>query len=463
MQKFSFKEIRPIHWIILLLVIIVIVLWLTGCSDGSSVVWAAVIPGMTTGKIVTGAPLTTEITNEYSPSLLQSEIDNRIVKIRPMSTPIDQISRYKGARKSGSMVVDYYSVDVKPTSTLIAVGYTEPTASTVTANHNRAKITVVNHAIFEVSDTILVQGVNGYEPDGLRVSNAELVLYVFGKDETTGDLMVYAVNGKKIGLVENCVPSINGQSKLIRMGRAATELDVQTAQFESLPVKEQNYCQIFKMQIEQSTFQKIANKEVEWDFSDQEEAAIYDMRLGMEKSFLFGVKRHLYDGKKKETVSFTGGIWWQAGKEYEYDVEEEWTQSKLIDMMQACFTGNGGNKRKVLIGGSNFIGRLNKMETYKTVAADKDMVKWGLDFSELSSKFGKLYVLHSEVFDDCGMSDCGFVFDPEFIQKWSHVPFGSQALDMKKAGIRNTDALVLTEASCLTLRYPNAHMRIVAV
>lgn len=61
------------------------------------------------------------------------------------------------------------------------------------------------------------------------------------------------------------------------------------------------------------------------------------------------------------------------------------------------------------------------------------------------------------------MSGHGFIFDPEYIQKWSHVPFGSQALDLKKAGIRNSDALVLTEASCLTLRYPAAHMRIVPV
>lgn len=36
-------------------------------------------------------------------------------------------------------------------------------------------------------------------------------------------------------------------------------------------------------------FPKIANKEVEWDFSDAEEAAIYDM-IKREKSFMFGVK-----------------------------------------------------------------------------------------------------------------------------------------------------------------------------
>ena len=35
-------------------------------------------------------------------------------------------------------------------------------------------------------------------------------------------------------------------------------------------------CQIFKAQVEQSTFMKIANKEVGWTFSDQEEAAIID-------------------------------------------------------------------------------------------------------------------------------------------------------------------------------------------
>ena len=31
----------------------------------------------------------------------------------------------------------------------------------------------------------------------------------------------------------------------------------------------------------------------------------------------------------------------------------------------------------------------------------------------------------------------------------------------RQAGVRNTDALVLTEASCMTLRYPKAHLRII--
>ena len=461
MQKIFEEKIGLIRWLSVIFLLLVFVLFLCSGCDGSDVLFAVILQGATTGKLITGEPLTTEITNEHSPTLLQSEIDTRIVKIRPMSTPVDQISRYKGARKSGSMTVEYYSVDVKPTKTTLQKAYTEPLEDDATVNHCRIKLNTVNNDIFETSETILVQGVKGYDETGLKVSDADLVLYILSKDGETGEVLVNAVNGKTIGAIQGCIPSIPAGTTLIRMGRAATELDVQTAQFGVLPVKSENYCQIFKMQIEQSTLQKIANKEVEWDFSDQEEAAIYDMRLGMEKTFMFGVKQRLYDIKKKEMVSLTGGIWWQAGKQYEYDTSAELTQSDLIDLMQQCFTGNGGNKRKVLIGGSNFIGRINKLEVHKIVDSDKTMVKWGIDFSEIHSKFGRLYVLYSEVFDDCGMSDYGFIFDPEFIQKWSHVPFGSQALDLKKAGVRNTDALVLTEASCLTLRYPAAHMRIV--
>ncbi len=418
----------------------------------------AVVAGTAGGKHVVGGPVTTDILNDET-SLLLNEIDSHIVKIRPMATPIDQISRWNGSKHCGSMVVDYYSVDTKPTVALLQDDYTETSATEGSSGVNKAVISTSNSEIFEPTETILVKGVEGYADDGVTPSGNDLVLYVLGKTES-GDLRVIAVNGKKIGSTMNCVPSLDSGTTLIRMGRAASELDVQTSQFESLPVKAQNYCQIFKMQIEQSTFAKIANKEANWSFSDQEEAAIYDMRLGMEKNFLFGAKRKIYDPEKHEDVMLTGGIWFQAGKTFSYS-ESSFTQDTLIDIMRNAFTGNAGSKRKVLIGGSGLIGAINKIDTTKVISAGENFVKWGIDFSEIRSKFGKLYVLLSEVFDECGMPDNGLIVDPEYIQKYSHIPFSTEALDLKAAGIRNTDAIVITEASCLTLRYPNAHMRIV--
>lgn len=178
----------------------------------------------------------------------------------------------------------------------------------------------------------------------------------------------------------------------------------------------------------------------------------------MEKSFLFGVKRKIYDFKKKENVLFTGGIWYQAGKDFTLDMSQK--EDTVIEMMRKAFTGNAGSKRKILIGGSKLIGELNKLNYTRVVSNGETTTKWGIDFSEISSKFGRLYVLLSEVFDDCGMEGSGLIIDPEYIQKYSHLPFGTEALDLKSAGVRNTDALVITEASCLVLRYPKAHMRV---
>lgn len=432
-------------------------LFLSDCSGGGVALAMAAVTGVAGGRHVAAEPLTTDLTRELSPDLLLNEIDRRIVKIRPMATPIDQLSRWAGAKKAGSMIVDYYSVDTRPTVSKVTKEHTWDGDS---MGNNVVQLKVENAEVFEPSETVLVKGVHGYEPDGQTESSHDLVLYVVGKDKSAGSLSVIAVNGVKDGETENCVPTIPLDSVLVRMGRAASELDVQTAQFEALPKKAQNYCQIFKMQIEQSTLQRIANKEVGWTFSDQEEAAVYDMRLGMEKNYLFGVKARISDPEKNDTVLLTGGIWHQAGGEFSYK-KGELNQNAVISMMRQAFTGNAGTKRKVLIGGSGLIEQLNQLDSTKVVMAGESIVKWEIDFSEMRSKFGRLYVLLSEVFDECGMENNGMIIDPEYLQKYSHIPFTTEQLNLKQAGVRNTDAIVLTEASCMTLRYPKAHLRIV--
>lgn len=448
--------------LLLLLLAIVIMLILGGCIAGEhSAMLAMVIAGVADGKHVVDEPLTTDLANETSPGLLLNEIDQQIVKVRPMATPIDQLSRCAGSKHAGSMIVDYYNVDTKPTKTTTLQDYDEPTAQSVDDESVKAEIRTAKNEMFDVSDTILVQGVFGYEPDGVTSSSQELVLYVIARGDNN-ELKVLAVNGKKIGDVQGCVPSIPAGTTLIRMGRAATELDVMSPQFEAMPRKAQQFCQIFKMQVEQSTMQKIANKEVGWTMNDQEEAAIYDMRLGMEKCFLFGVKGRIWDSTKKENVMLTGGIWRQAGKEFVYD-DEGFTQGSIVDLMREAFTGNAGSKRKILIGGSELIGQLNKLDYQRVVTSTDTVTKWGIDFTEIRSKFGTLYVLLSEVFDECGMASEGMVIDPEYLQKYTHQPFSAETLNLKASGVRNVDATVLTETSCLVLRYPKAHMRIVKV
>ncbi len=409
--------------------------------------------GFAGGTHVVEGPLTTTLINDISPDLLRNELDTRIVKVRPMATPIDQISRMIGSRAARSMVVEYYSVDSKAITTS-AQGPASACKTHDMGDYDCYTVKVKDGGVFAATDTILVPSEAGKSANG-NGGSASLMLYVV---EARGkEIDVIALNGIDDGALDN----IDSGTVLVRMGRAAGELDVQTAQFEALPKKVSNNCQIFKTQVEQTTFARLAAKEVGWTFNDQEEVAIMDMRLGMEKNFLFGVKARLSSPDRSDEVMFTEGIWHQAGGSVEYD-EATFDENSVIDIMKTAFTGhNAGASRKILIAGSDLTATINKLSFTRVVNSGDTVTRWGIDFNELRSKFGTLYVVHSEIFDTCGHGADGLIIDPQYLTKYVHVPFKVEHLDMKRTGTRNTDAMVVTEASCLVLRHPGAHVRVV--
>lgn len=400
------------------------------------------VSGVTTAKVL----------EENAPGLLRNAIDERIVKIRPMSTPIDQLSRCGSSRHAGAMTVEYYSVDTKSTEATLATAIDGGEGIPYSDNMAVYTLRTSNDAIFDASETILV-------PEVLNEKGEPVVLYCLGKSDNGAGIKVSPVNcADSEGTID--LPAMPSGTRLVRMGRAASELDVQTPQFAAIPRKASNNCQIFKMQVEQSTLAKIADKEVGWNFSDQEEAAVIDMRLGMEKSFIFGAPAKLYDAAKSEYLYLTGGIWNQTDNTFSLSVGKL-DENKLIDLFSKAFTGNNGSKRKILVAGTGLLEAISKLPVSRIVHGSETRVKWGVEFKELTSNFGTLYLLHSEVFDQCGHRNDGFILDPNYLTKYVHLPFRAEQLDLRSSGQRNTDAVVLTEASCLVLRYPKAHMKVI--
>ena len=210
MKTKFFERVKWLKRNVKLLVLLLVVLFLLfiSCSlpDGGGAQLAmALVTGVAGGKHVVDGPLTTDVTREAAPELLLNEIDRQIVKIRPMATPVDQLSRCAGSKHAGSMIVDYHNVDTKPTSAKLRTSYVAPaTEDDVDSDASRVKLYTDNDNIFDATDTILVQGVSGYNADGTLSSN-ELVLYVTSRDEE-GGIYAMPVNGKKIGDLENCMP-----------------------------------------------------------------------------------------------------------------------------------------------------------------------------------------------------------------------------------------------------------------
>ena len=456
-------------------ILLISLAFVTGASSGVLMANASELPDA--GKTAAGADGTGGTDGIASESFGRSEgdanfylsdVDKRIVKIRPMATPIDQISRYAKSSSTNSFEVKYYSVGTRE----IRCSTTAKVTAMVSGASTSLPVDDLN--MFTLDDTIRVVGVPGKtKPDGTAYTPEDslipdLVLCVCGKDSSTNLPTVYAVNGTMDSSTKQpiLVPEIPQGTTLVRMGKACGELDVQTGRFNNIPMPETQYCQNFMIQVEQSTFDKIAAKEVNWNFSDIEEDGVYDMRLAMENTYLFGVKNVIkHIAKDGMNTWFTGGIWWMAGKDIEVG---EWNDEKkcavitdenLVDITKDLFVGTGiGNKRKILFCGSDMLSAFSKIKSEKFRLKDTVEV-WNLKFKSWDTDFGEVLTIHHELFDVNGMSDCGFAMDPEYLSKKTHISWARNVLDLQKAGIRRTDAVVIQEVSCLYLRYAKAHAR----
>ncbi len=271
MKEKLMKMGRGVFGLLLMLIAIAV-----GASSGVMMAEAANLPDA--GKTASGADGTggtggiateTQGREDGDTEFYSKEIDGRIIKIRPMATPIDQISRYAKSESSGSFEVKYYSVGTRPIKCTLSTAVAKQTTGA------SVQLVVDDPTMFTLDDTIRVVGVKGlYEENGSQYDSEsdnvpDLVLCVCGKDNTTNNPTVYAVNGEWNATTKQAdrVPAIPAGTTLVRMGKACGELDVQTGRFNNIPMPEIQYCQNFMIQIEQSTFDKLAKKEVEWNFS----------------------------------------------------------------------------------------------------------------------------------------------------------------------------------------------------
>ena len=241
----------------------------------------------------------------------QKQINKRITEMRLESCPVDQILRSaSGTNKSKSIVVKYYSIGQRPIMSVLSEAISATNAGVATA------IKPANNSAFGDMDTILFPEIKGYLKNGDRDPLKPLMVRIVGRDNQNYP-MVVAVNGRSNAAANTCwdLPDIPQGALMLRLGRAAAEKDVSTASYYMLPEASEQFCQRFIMQAEESIIERMSAKTLDWDFTKQERIAMDDMRNGIERSGLFGVKGSFRYSDGGGTIYTTGGIYWEAGKD----------------------------------------------------------------------------------------------------------------------------------------------------
>lgn len=435
------------------MLMLIVAMALFGITDVSMAMANGVAGTDGAGQHLTGGdPLNTKIISDESPDLLLPDIDERVTKISPYKNPIDQLARLVGRKmKSNGMEYKHYSVDISPIKGTVTTAIADQTTATST-------LKVDNYKLFNITDTITVKGVSGYDEAGVSTTNQpDLMLYVADK-ATNGDLTVVPINGKLEGS-EKVVPDIAQGKEVYLLGTAAAEGDIRSYQNAALPLPETGYCQIYKMEVGETTIAQMTKKEVDWSLDDQIEIGITKLRAAIERSSLIGVKGKTSVPNKNVPIYTTGGIYWSITKKI--DVPTAPDNADIVDMTKTIFTGQSGSNRKILLMGSAFNAAISKTDMItKQLQANNTEVVWGIEWKKIVTNFGTLYGMPYDLLDSLGRSDEAIVIDPDYLDKWTLVPFGSQNIDTKTNGVFDGDINVTTEISSVCLRYKNAHARL---
>ena len=417
------------------------------------------VSGAMTADAVVVAPVPNTITvasaNDDSPNLILDQIDKEVAKIRPHNVVLDTISRHvKSVKSSSGQIVRHYAIDAIELTTKVATAHTETTATQIALD-------LVDGSIVSNDETLICIGVNGYL-DGTSTADTKnnLQLYVKGKNDG-GQPVVIALNGKG---ATGIIPTIAKDTVIMRAGRALSETQIQTDAYNGVPTDFEQFLQKFGCQIEESTLMKMADKEVAWTFSDQEEEALYDMRRTQNVTYWKGKKTKIRiknsRSEKAEDIYFTQSIWTQAGKEIALGaVAGALTPKDLTKLMKHAFTGNESGKKKLLVMGSDFLESLENVEWTKNIRVGEKSVAFGLEFDSIISRFGTLLGVHDKTLDDMNMADKAFILDADFLRKWT-LGWKTKDLDKKTSGESDVDARAMQEICGLILKNPKAHSRV---
>jgi hypothetical protein len=425
---------------------------LFGVADGSAMTADVITPADGGAVHVDGNGLSRTDGEADSRNLLLDTIDEKVTKIRPHDVVLDTIARHIGDIKTvNNPVVRHYAIDVIDMTAIITTA--------VTAGSNQVALILDNKDIVAREQVLLVDGVQGYKDDGVTVDpDSQLALYVLDKD-ASGNPLVTAINGS--GSAHDIIPAITADTKVTRMGRAAGETQISTDPYSGVPTDVPVYLQKFIAEVDLSDYFQKGDKEVDWDFSDAEEEAIFDMKRTMNATFWKGTRSRLTKRnahmKKAEDIYFTGGIWAQAGKKFSFGGTVD--LNGMVRLMKMSFTGNASGKRKLLIAGSDVIEAFETLDyTTRVVKEGATKQAYGLEFTEIRSKFGTLLVAHDQSLDDIGMAGSFLVLDPDFLRKYT-MGWKVTDFDYRKSGQSDSDGRGIMEPCALALKNPKAHVR----
>lgn len=341
-------------------------------------------------------------------NLIESDIDENIFRFQSEDTALMSLMLKAKKVKVDSPVVEHFMIDEQ--------------RSTLTTDTAVAKGSAVQFVLPMVAGdqdiprdhhTLLVVGVDGYAEDGQTVTPGKsLMLFVTGRDATSNNPIVRAVNGPKGNATDAfcTTPAIPAGSKVKLLANAMYETQKEVDPDLIVPRPSMVYLQKRGMNQVVSDYFEAQKKHIPFTQSLIAEQAILNFKRAGNRTLWVGQKGKFPIKVPKlgeQMIYFTEGIRWQFKRELQHG--GKWTFEKLIALAKMYFTGEDVPKTALLLSGKNLLEELQCIDFSKhpEVQISVKTNKIGWEVTSIHTVFGDIELKREPTLDTLGLSNSG--------------------------------------------------------
>lgn len=341
-------------------------------------------------------------------NLVESDIDDQLFRFQSEDTALMSLMLKAKKVNVSSPEVEHFMID-EQRSTLT----TDTAVSAGNAAQFILPLVSSDQSIPRDYHTLIVPDVDGYAPDGQTVTPGKsLMLFVTGRDTTTDNPVVRAVNGPKANATDAfCkTPAIPAGSKVKLLANAMYETQKEVDPDLIVPRPSVVYLQKRGMNQVVSDYFEAQKKHIPFTQSLIAEQAILNFKRAGNRTLWAGIKGKFPVKVPKlgeQMVYFTEGIRWQFKRELQHS--GEWTYEKLIALAKMYFTGEDVPKTALLLAGKNLLEELQCIDFSKhkeiQIITKTNPIGWTV--TSIHTVFGDIDIKREPTLDTLGWSNSG--------------------------------------------------------
>ena len=338
-------------------------------------------------------------------NLVETDIDDQLFRFQSEDTALMSLMLKAKKVKVNSPEVEHFMIDEQRSSL---------TTDTAVAASSKAQfvlpLAASDQNIPRDYHTLLVPDVDGYAPDGKTVTPGKsLMLFVTGRDTTTDNPVVRAVNGPKTNETDAfCTIPAGSKVKLLANAMYETQKEVDPDLI--VPRPSIVYLQKRGMNQVVSDYFEAQKKHIPFTQSLIAEQAILNFKRAGNRTLWTGIKGKLPVKVPKlgeQMVYFTEGIRWQFKRELQH--AGTWTYEKLIALAKMYFTGEDVPKTALLLAGKNLLEELQCIDFSKhkeiQIVTKTNPIGWTV--TSIHTVFGDIDIKREPTLDTLGYSNSG--------------------------------------------------------